>query len=100
MLDVLESAGFLAEVDRKAKFLRRELSDLPAGIVTEVRGLGLLIGIQLNGRARPCLQALASRGVLALPAGPKVLRLLPPIIASTAELKEVVAALRDVLCAV
>jgi acetylornithine/LysW-gamma-L-lysine aminotransferase len=46
----------------------------------EVRGRGLLIGIELRGKVAPVLRALQERGVLALPAGPTVLRLLPPLV--------------------
>ncbi len=45
----------------------------------EVRGRGLLIGIELRGKVAPVLRAMQERGVLALPAGPTVLRLLPPL---------------------
>ena len=65
--------------------------------VREVRGAGLLIGLELKERVQPTLVALMERGVLALPAGPNVLRLLPPLVISDAELAEVVAVLRAVL---
>ena len=65
--------------------------------VREVRGAGLLIGLELKERVQPTLVALMERGVLALPAGPNVLRLLPPLVISDAELAEVVTVLRAVL---
>jgi acetylornithine/LysW-gamma-L-lysine aminotransferase len=48
--------------------------------VREVRGLGLMIGIELRHRVTPVLKALMERGVWALPAGDHVLRLLPPLV--------------------
>jgi len=69
--------------------------DLPA--VREVRGLGLLVGLELKSRVQPFLGALLDRGVLALPAGPNVLRLLPPLVISYEDLEAVVRAVRDVL---
>ena len=49
-------------------------------VVREVRGRGLMIGLELKQKVVPYLKALMERGVLALPAGPNVLRLLPPLV--------------------
>jgi acetylornithine/LysW-gamma-L-lysine aminotransferase len=65
--------------------------------VREVRGLGLMIGLELRGRVTPALQTLQARGVLALPAGLNVLRLLPPLIISPQELHTIRDALVEVL---
>jgi acetylornithine/LysW-gamma-L-lysine aminotransferase len=48
----------------------------------EVRGRGLMLGIELRGKVAPVLRELQTRGVLALPAGATVLRLLPPLVIS------------------
>ena len=63
----------------------------------EVRGRGLLIGIELKERVQPTLVALMERGVLALPAGPNVLRLLPPLVISDAEIDQALAIICEVL---
>jgi acetylornithine/LysW-gamma-L-lysine aminotransferase len=65
--------------------------------VREVRGLGLLVGLELKERVQPALQALMERGVLALPAGPNVLRLLPPLVIEYADLDRVVTEIGAVL---
>ena len=52
--------------------------DLPS--VREVRGLGLMIGIELRGKSAPVLQALQEEGILAIGAGSSVVRLLPPLV--------------------
>lgn len=49
-------------------------------IVRDVRGSGLIIGLELKQKVVPYLRALMERGVLALPAGTNVLRLLPPLV--------------------
>ena len=51
-----------------------------------IRHLGLMIGIELKERVTPVLAALLDRGVLALPAGKTVLRLLPPLVITDEEL--------------
>ena len=73
-------------------FARREVSKVRA-----VRQIGLMIGIELRERARPYIEALVDRGVLALPAGPTVIRLLPPLVIEDDALEEVAARLHEVL---
>ncbi|MBE2267516.1 MAG: aspartate aminotransferase family protein [Anaerolinea sp.] len=58
-------------------------ADIP--LVREVRGTGLMIGLELRDRVTPIVQALQECGVLALVAGKMVLRLLPPLILTEAE---------------
>jgi acetylornithine/LysW-gamma-L-lysine aminotransferase len=67
-------------------------------LVREVRGLGLMIGIELRQKVGPYLKALMEdHGVLALPAGSNVLRLLPPLNISDEEMETGVRAIADVL---
>ena len=67
--------------------------------IREVRGLGLLRGIELKENAGPTLKALQDRGVLALGAGPTVVRYLPPLVISAAQVDAVVEATRSALSA-
>ncbi len=71
-----------------AFFLSR-LRRISSPLIREVRGLGLMVGVELRRRARPYLNALAERGVLALSAGPTVLRFLPPLVISREDLETV-----------
>ena len=56
-----------------------------------------MIGIDLRVRVTPILQALQERGILALPAGKTVLRLLPPLTISQEELLTIVDAIEAIL---
>jgi acetylornithine/LysW-gamma-L-lysine aminotransferase len=60
--------------------------------VREVRGLGLLVGVELKENAATALRALQDEGVLALGAGPTVVRFLPPLVITRAEIDRVLAA--------
>jgi len=64
---------------------QERLRSLPTRSVREVRGLGLLLGIELRERVAPALAELERRGYLAISAGPSVLRLLPPLVIPDAE---------------
>ena len=65
--------------------------------VREVRGLGLMFGLELRGRVTPVLKALQERGIIALPAGKTTLRLLPPLTITQDELQTVMNAIAEVL---
>jgi acetylornithine/LysW-gamma-L-lysine aminotransferase len=86
-----------AQAARKGAHLMRELAARNLSHVREIRGRGLLIGIELKERVQPTLATLMERGLLALPAGPNVLRLLPPLIISDAEIDQVVDIVSQVL---
>ena len=77
--------------------LQADLRAIDSPLVREVRGLGLMVGVELRQRVTPILKALLTRGVLALPAGPTVLRLLPPLTISEGELAKVVEVVTEVL---
>ena len=65
--------------------------------VRDARQIGLMIGIELKEKATPYLQALLNHGILALPAGPTVIRLLPPLVITQEQLDTVIDKLRLVL---
>ena len=81
----------------KGAYFIEALRNLNLARVREVRGMGLLVGMELKERVQPFLPALMERGVLALPAGPNVLRFLPPLVISYAQLDAVVAAVAEAL---
>ncbi|MBT3338645.1 MAG: aspartate aminotransferase family protein [Anaerolineae bacterium] len=78
-------------------YLVAELQKIESPLIREVRGLGLMIGIEIKQKVAPYLKALTERGVLALPAGMTVLRLLPPLVIEKEQLDEAVAAIKEVL---
>lgn len=69
--------------------------DLP--VIREVRGLGLMVGVETRQKVAPYLAALKERGVLAMNAGPTVLRFLPPLVISRQQIERVAEAVQDVL---
>ena len=65
--------------------------------VAEVRGLGLMVGVEFQGAAGAVLKGLRERGILATKAGDKVLRLLPPLVVKPKEIRQFLEALDAVL---
>jgi len=96
-LDVLEKEKLPEQAAEKGEYLLGRLRRIEADKVREVRGIGLMIGVELRERVTPYLMALMRLGVLALPAGPTVLRLLPPLVISYDEMDRLTAAVEHVL---
>ena len=96
-LDVMRAEDLPGRAARLGSYLLERLRELRAPVIREVRGLGLLVGIDLRVKVTPILQRLQALGVLALPAGSTVLRLLPPLVIEQEDLDRVVAAIGTVL---
>jgi len=89
------------ELPERAAFLGanllKQLQKIESPLIRDVRGLGLMVGIELKQKSAPYLKALTERGVLALPAGMNVIRLLPPLVIGQEHLDQAVATLTEVL---
>ena len=96
-LDAIVEERLPEQAAEKGAYLMERLRDIPSPLVREVRGLGLMVGIEIKHKVAPYLEALQDRGVLALPAGLTVLRLLPPLVISYPQLDAVIETLRQVL---
>lgn len=99
VLDIVGNERFLREVREKGLFVEEKLKDLlNLPLVKEIRGRGLMWGIELNGiKAREIQEELIERGILVLSAGENVLRLLPPLIITKEELEMGIENIKDVL---
>ncbi len=96
-LHTLQHERLPQQATEKGAYLLEKLRALKLAKVREVRGLGLLIGLELKERVQPYLPILIEHGVLALPAGPNVLRLLPPLVISYEQLDSVTEAIAKTL---
>jgi acetylornithine/N-succinyldiaminopimelate aminotransferase len=82
VLDVVLAPGFLDKVRRRAVLFRQrlaEIRDRHPGVVTEVRGEGLLIGLVAAGPNGELVDALRAEKLLAVAAADNVVRMLPPL---------------------
>jgi acetylornithine/N-succinyldiaminopimelate aminotransferase len=100
VLDHLEAPGFLEDVAARGLYLKRGLTRLARkhkGSIADVRGLGLMLGVETKGDAAPVLKGLRDLGILAVKAGSNVLRLLPPLVVKRGEIRRLLTALDEVL---
>lgn len=97
VIEIVAEEQLAQRSDQLGEWLMGELQSLPSDQIREVRGLGLMLGVELKGKVTPVLQQLMARGVWALPAGLNVLRLLPPLVIEQGDLEHVVAAIGEIL---
>jgi acetylornithine/LysW-gamma-L-lysine aminotransferase len=81
----------------KGRYILDRLQKMESGLVREVRGIGLIIGIELKEKSKPYILSLMEKGVMTLPAGLTVVRLLPPLTISYEEIDFVLEKLKEVL---
>jgi LysW-gamma-L-lysine/LysW-L-ornithine aminotransferase len=96
-LRVIESEGLVEKAKTLGEYFIDQLGQIESRKIREVRGLGLMIGIELKEKAGPYVQQLMDKGVIALLAGAAVIRLLPPLVISREDIDAVIAALGEVL---
>ncbi|HEC23629.1 MAG TPA: aspartate aminotransferase family protein [Chloroflexi bacterium] len=89
--------ALLEHVSAMGDLLVKRLGELNSPRIREIRGLGLMIGIEMDGEVMPLLEAGYERGVLLLNAGPNVLRLLPPYIVTEAEIDRLMDILAEII---
>src|SRR3989440_6784003 len=95
-LDILEHEALPERAARLGAYALERLRAVGTPLIREVRGRGLLLGIELSRRVQPYLEALLERGVLALQAGSNVIRLLPPLVIEEEQLERVLDTLEEV----
>lgn len=98
-LKAIKEEGLIEEAAEKGQFMQQLLRERTSHIdkVTEVRGLGLMIGVELNIPARPIVEEMFKRKVLSNAAGGNVIRVVPPIVISKNEIEHFVDVLVDSL---
>ena len=97
VFDRINQADFLAHVQAAGAYLVEKLQGLDSDLIVEVRGLGLLIGVEFSTPVRPLLQAAAAQHLLVINAGDTILRICPPLIVTNDDIDRAVAILDDCL---
>jgi acetylornithine/LysW-gamma-L-lysine aminotransferase len=93
----MEDFHLARRADELGREFMSELRTIHSSRIREVRGLGLIVGVDLKEKAGPYVQKLMERGILALGAGPTVIRYLPPLVIERDDLLRVAEATAEVL---
>ncbi|MBB5232654.1 aspartate aminotransferase family protein [Deinococcus budaensis] len=97
-LRAMKNEGMAEQAREKGAYFMERLRAIRSPKIREVRGLGLMIGVELKEKSAPYITALEhEEGVLTLAATPLVVRFLPPVTISREQIDQVVAAFERVL---
>jgi len=96
-LDVIISEDLPGQAAAKGAYLMEKLKKIKSPNIREVRGLGLMIGIEMKQKVTPYIKALQEKKVIALNAGMTVIRLLPPLVITYEQIDHLVKVLTEVL---
>ncbi|MCL1992874.1 MAG: acetylornithine/succinylornithine family transaminase [Spirochaetes bacterium] len=97
VLDTVDKSDFMAEIKRKGEKIMAGIRAWGHSGVKEVRGRGLMIGIDIEKEAWPVLEAGLGAGLLMLSGGTNTLRLLPPYTISDGEIEQGLEIMRGLL---
>lgn len=99
-MDVLEEEHLVDRSNELGAYLLQELKNINSPLVKEVRGKGLLIGVELKpevGSARPYCEALMKKGLLCKETHDHVIRFAPPLVITKEELDWAIGLVKEVL---
>lgn len=103
VLDVVLEEGFLEGVGKVALYLRQQLAELSDGfpnLIEEVRGEGLLLGLKCKVPNVDVVAAFREAGLLSVPAGDNVVRLIPPLVITIDDVREAKEKMQQALAAI
>ena len=96
-MEAYESENLAQRANEMGAYFESRLGEKPLSQVRVVRRLGLMIGIEIKHKVQDVLGELLQRHIIALPAGPNVIRLLPPLVIEKQQIDRVVEVLQELL---
>jgi len=96
-LGVIEEENLARQALVKGAYLRDQLRKIESPNIRDVRGMGLMIGIEMKQKVAPYIKELQERKIIALNAGMTVIRLLPPLVITYDQIDHLVDVLKEVL---
>ena len=96
-LGVMDEEDLPRQALVKGAYLMDKLRKMESPNIREVRGMGLMIGVELKRKVSPYIKALQEKKIIALNAGMTVIRLLPPLVISYQQIDHLIEVLTEVL---
>lgn len=96
LLTLLEEGSLLRHVQQVSTYLRSQLENRYPQVI-EIRGMGLMVGLEFDQAVRPIIDEAMNKGLLLVNAGEKVLRMVPPLTITEDEIDEALQILDEIL---
>jgi ornithine--oxo-acid transaminase len=96
-LDILQEEKLVEASLEKGRYFMEKLQEIKSPVIKEVRGKGLLVGLELRGKARPYCEELMGLGILAKETHDNVIRFAPPLVITLEEIDWALERIRKVL---
>jgi len=96
-LDKIAQPSFLTHVREMGNYMRERLAEINSPHIREVRGRGLMVGVEFDIDANKVVEKMGERNILMVNAGPNVLRVIPPLIVEEEHIDQFAEALTEVL---
>ena len=91
VLNKISEPAFLNRVVQLGDSLRQQLqAKIPADLIVEIRGRGLIVGLELTVAVAPLIPLAAEKGLLIISAGPNIIRFVPPLIVDEGQIETAV----------
>ncbi len=100
VIGIIEKEGLVEKAASMGEYFKKALAKADSacpGRIEQIRGLGLMIGVQLFTPAMPVIKKCRDNGLLVCPAGPNVVRFVPPLVITEKEIDEAVSIFTDAL---
>jgi acetylornithine/N-succinyldiaminopimelate aminotransferase len=97
VIERVSQPEFLANVKAVGEYLQERLSEINSPLIKEVRGRGLMIGVELTIDVTPVVKAGYEHNLLLVNAGTNVIRLVPPLIAQKSDVDNLIEQLSTIL---
>ncbi len=96
-LDVILGEDLPGQAAAKGAYLMEKLKKIESSNIREVRGMGLMVGIEMKQKVTPYIKILQEKKIIALNAGLTVIRLLPPLVITYEQIDHLVEVMTEVL---
>ena len=96
-MGVMDEEDLPGQAAAKGQYLMDKLKKIESPNIREVRGMGLMIGIEMKQKVAPYIKILQEKKIIALNAGMTVIRLLPPLVITYEQLDHLVDVFTEVL---
>lgn len=99
-IGIIEEELLIEAAQKKGDYMLSKINELRSKcpLIKEVRGIGLMIGVELTAASRPFVEKMLRKGVMANATADTVIRLVPPLVISYEEIDMVIDTMREVLC--